>query len=79
MANIVKYTDQKWTEPAVVAGETLSVNGHYTGEHLGTAMQDKMHTAVNNDPHCVEHGIVRYGTMMQDKASNANMPVVAGE
>lgn len=73
----IKYTDQKWTEPESVKGEQLSVNGYYTGEHLGTPMQAKDETTANADAHYVEHNTVRYGTIMQDSAVNANMPVKA--
>ena len=38
MANEVKYQNQVWGEP--IAGERLSTNGHYTGEHLGSVTQD---------------------------------------
>ena len=69
--NAVIYTDQTWTTPASVAGETLSVNGHYCGHHKGSQMQE----ATNNpDVHYVDHNTIRYGTMMQDAASDANMP-----
>lgn len=74
MANEVKYADQTWTTPESVAGEQLSVNGYYTGEHVGTPTQDGTYSAGNADPHWVEHNTVRFGTIMQDGASNANMP-----
>ena len=61
MANEVKYKNQVWGEP--IAGERLSTNGHYTGEHLGTVTQDAKHAMT---PHMVEEGIVRLGTMTQD-------------
>lgn len=74
--NAVIYTDQTWTAPASVAGETLSVNGHYCGHHKGKQMQDGLSTeATNNaDAHYVDHNTIRYGTLMQDAASDANMP-----
>ena len=43
MANEVKYQNQIWGEP--IAGERLSTNGHYTGEHLGTPIQDAKNEA----------------------------------
>lgn len=63
MANHVKYENQTWGAP--IAGERLSTNGHYTGEHKGTVMQDAKVSGVTA-PHVVEEGIVRLGTMMQD-------------
>ena len=61
MAHEVKYENQVWGEP--IAGERLSTNGHYTGEHKGTVTQDAL---VSMTAHMVEDGIVRYGTMTQD-------------
>lgn len=75
MANEVKYANQVWGEP--IAGERLSTNGHYTGEHLGTVMQDVAVEGVNQ-PHVVEEAIVRYGTMMKD-AKDTEFPAVVTE
>jgi hypothetical protein len=61
MANQVKYKKQVWGEP--IAGEVLSVNGHYVGEHLGSVTQDAKASMV---AHMVEDSIVRYGTITQD-------------
>ena len=61
MANQVKYKTQTWGEP--IAGEVLSVNGHYVGEHLGSVTQDAKASMV---AHMVEDSIVRYGTITQD-------------
>lgn len=74
--NAVIYTDQTWAEGTPVAGETLSVNAHYCGEKKGTQMQDALssESANNSDKHYVEHNTIRYGTIMQDAASDANMP-----
>lgn len=72
---ITKYTDQVWKAP--IAGETLSVNGYYVGEHLGKPMQATGETEANADAHYVEHNTVRFGTITQDAASNADMPTVA--
>lgn len=72
--NIFKYADQKWTEPESVKDEVLSINGHYTGEHLGTPMQDAADPVVSADPHYVAHHTDHYGTITQDMDSNANMP-----
>ena len=74
MANIVKYENQVWGEP--ITGERLSTNGHYTGEHKGTPMQDAKTEGVDA-PHGVEEGIVRLGTMMQDAIEGSTPKVVA--
>lgn len=79
MANTVKYNDQTWGEGTPVSGEQLSVNGNYTGEHIGKPLQDAKYTAGNDDPHYVEHETVRYGTLTQDAATDANMPTVKTE
>lgn len=74
MANEVKYQNQVWGEP--IAGERLSTNGHYTGEHKGTPTQDKLGaTTTNNNAHYVEENIVRLGTMTQD-AIEGSTPTV---
>jgi len=74
MANEVKYQNQVWGEP--ITGERLSTNGHYTGEHKGTPMQDAKDASANT-PHYVEGVTVRYGTMTQD-AIEGSTPKVAG-
>lgn len=75
MANEVKYQNQVWGEP--IAGERLSTNGHYTGEHKGTPMQDKLGVdTTNGNAHYVEEHIVRLGTMTQD-AIEGSTPKVA--
>lgn len=75
MANTVKYQNQVWDEP--IAGERLSTNGHYTGEHKGTPTQDKLGASTtNNNAHYVEENIVRLGTMTQD-AIEGSTPAVA--
>lgn len=71
MANEVKYQNQVWGEP--IAGERLSTNGHYTGEHLGSVMQDAKCAMT---AHMVEDAIVRFGTMTQD-AIEGSTPKVA--
>lgn len=75
MANEVKYNDVNWSEDTPIAGERLATNGHYTGEHKGTVMQDKLE---ENVPHYVETKTVRYGTMMGD-AKDENFPTVVTE
>ena len=75
MANEVKYQNQVWGEP--IAGERLSTNGHYTGEHLGSPTQDKLGVeTTNKDAHYVEGVTVRLGTMTQD-AIEGSTPKVA--
>lgn len=75
MANEVKYQNQVWGEP--IAGERLSTNGHYTGEHKGTPVQDVLGAdTTNNNAHYVEEHIVRLGTMTQD-AIEGSTPKVA--
>ena len=71
MTNTVKYQNQVWGEP--IAGEILSVNGHYCGEHLGAVTQDAKASMV---AHMVEDSIVRYGTMTQD-AIEGSTPTVS--
>ena len=72
MPKEVKYQNQVWGEP--IAGERLSTNGHYTGEHKGTVMQDALAEGTEQ-PHAVEEATVRYGTMTQD-ATVGSMPAV---
>lgn len=74
MANTVKYNNVDWAEGTPIAGERLATNGHYTGEHKGTPMQDAKN-AGSNTPHYVEGATVRLGTMMQD-AIDENFPTV---
>lgn len=71
---ITKYEDQKWSGGTPIDGEQLSSNGYYTGEKIGTPTQGTGETAANKDAHHVEHNTIRYGTIMQDAATNANMP-----
>ena len=71
MANVVKYQNQVWDEP--IAGERLSTNGHYTGEHKGSVTQD---AKVTMTAHMVEENIVRLGTMTQDAIEGSTPAVV---
>ena len=65
MAHEVKYKNQIWGEP--IAGERLSTNGHYTGEHLGTPTQDALGASTTNtNAHYVADVTVRLGTITQD-------------
>ena len=75
MANQVKYQNQTWGEP--LTGERLSTNGHYTGEHLGTPIQDTLGTDTTNaNAHYVEDVTIRHGTITQD-AIEGSTPEVA--
>lgn len=73
MANVVKYQNVDWPEGTPIAGERMATNGHYTGEHKGTPMQDKLGDTTSNAAHYVEGVTVRYGTLMQD-AIDTNFP-----
>lgn len=75
MANVVKYKNQTWGEP--IPGERLSTNGHYTGEHISTPIQDALGADTTNiNAHYIEGEIVHLGTMMQD-AIEGSTPEVA--
>lgn len=75
MPKNVKYKNQVWGEP--IAGERLSTNGHYTGEHKGTPTQDNLGVnTTNKNAHYVEDNIIRLGTMTQD-AIEGSTPEVA--
>ena len=65
MANEVRYENQVWGEP--IAGERLSTNGHYTGECVGSVLQD---AKCEMTPHLIEEGIVRLGTMTPDRLND---------
>lgn len=71
MPNEIKYQNQVWGEP--IAGERLSTNGHYTGEHIGSVTQDVEASAT---AHYVEENTIRLGTMTQD-AIEGSTPAVA--
>ena len=71
--NEVKYNNQVWGEP--IAGERLSTNGYYTGEHKGTPTQDAKASVT---PHMVEAATVHLGTITQD-ALEGSMPTKKSE
>ena len=75
MRTEIKYENQTFGEP--IAGERMSTNGHYTGEHMGTPMQDAKN-ADANVPHYVESVTVRYGTMTQDAIAGSTPKVAKG-
>lgn len=72
MPNEIKYKDQVWGEP--IAGERLSTNGYYTGEHKGTATQDAL-VEGTTPAHTVEALTVHLGTITPD-ALEGKMPEV---
>lgn len=76
MDNKIKYQPQVWGEP--IAGERLSTNGHYTGEHISTVIQDAKDEA-SNVAHVVEEGIVNLGTVMQDAVEGSTPEPVTEE
>ena len=62
-----KYLPRQWEEGTPIAGERLSTNGHYTGEHLGTPTQDALGAdTTNKNAHYVEDVTIRYGCITQD-------------
>ena len=71
--NEVKYNDQVWGEP--IAGERLSTNGYYTGEHKGTPTPD---AKAEMTAHSVEAATVHLGTITPD-ALEGSMPTVKAE
>lgn len=75
MANEVKYNNVNWAEGTPITGERLATNGHYTGEHKGSVMQDAKDSKANT-PHYVEGATIRLGTMTKD-AIDKNYPTVA--
>lgn len=74
MANEVKYQNQVWGEP--ITGQRLSTNGHYTGEHLGSVMQDAA-VGETEKAHAVEEATIRYGTITQDAIPGSTPEKVA--
>lgn len=76
----VYYEDQTWAEGTPVAGEQLSVNGHYTGEHLGTPMQDAADPEISANPHWVANNTVRHSPIIQDAADpDAPFEIAGGD
>lgn len=75
MVNVVKYDNQVWAEGTPIAGERLSTNGCYTGEHKGTVLQDAKTEGIDQ-PYGVENATIRYGTLMGD-AIEGSMPKVS--
>ena len=65
MANEVKYANVDWAKGTPIAGERMATNGHYTGEHKGTPMQDAKNPSEANAAHYVDGVTIRYGTLMK--------------
>ena len=77
MPNEIKYNKVDWSGGTPIDGERLATNGHYTGEHLGTPMQDAIDDSANT-PHYVENATIRYGQMTQD-AKDSKFPTKIDE
>lgn len=58
----------KYVNQSNDSGERVSTNGYFTGNHVGTVMQDADSSA-DNDKYSVETNTIRMGTMMQDSQS----------
>lgn len=84
MPNEMKYGNVDWPEGSPVAGERLATAGEYTGQHIGTALQDALEGA-DNEAYFGARETVRYGTITQDAADedfpavNESTPVTPGE
>ena len=72
MPNEMKYANVDWPEGSPIEGERLATNGEYTGQHIGTAMQDASLSA-DNEPYLRARETVRYGTLTPD-AGDDNSP-----
>lgn len=74
MANDLKYENVVWGEDSSIVGEMMATNAYYTGEHIGTVMQDAA-TNAYNEPHFAESTTFHNGTIMGD-AVDENFPVI---
>lgn len=63
MVNAVKYVNEVAAKGSPIAGERISTNGYYTGQHKGAPMQGYGEA---NDAYEVEYGTVRLGTITPD-------------
>ena len=63
--NKVTYENEVWSGGTPIDGERLATNGYYTGEHVGSVMQDATASGVEV-AHATEAAIVRYGTRAND-------------
>lgn len=75
MANEIKYNNTTWPEGTPIAGERLSTNSHYTGQHKGSVTQDYLGQSAENQPYWVEDTVIRFGTIMGD-AIDDNFPTI---
>lgn len=72
MPNEMKYGNVDWPEGSPIEGERLATNGEYTGQHVGTPMQDAL-SGADNEPYLRARETVRYGTLTPD-AGDDNFP-----
>lgn len=70
MAKNYVYDDQAWGDDTPIAGETLSVNAHYTGHYNGKPLQI---TGEDTQAWDRERNSARFGTIMQ--STDSNLPV----
>lgn len=71
-----EYENQVWGEP--IEGERLSTNAFYTGEQVGSVLQDAKVTGVTA-AHGVEAGTVHVGSIAQDAVPDSMPEVKAAE
>lgn len=76
MPNEVKYANLVWPDTPV-KGERLATNGHYTGQHKGTPLQDAK-VEGTQAANSVEAATVRYGTIMGDAIDTRTFPTKQG-
>ena len=72
MPNEMKYGNVDWPEGSPIEGERLATNGEYTGQHIGTTMQDAA-SGADNEAYLRARETVRYGTLTPD-AGDDNFP-----
>ena len=60
----------KYVNQTNASSERVSTNGYFTGNRLGTVMQD-VASGADNSKYSVEDNTIRIGSMMQDAASNS--------
>ena len=65
MANEIKYQNEVWGEDTPIAGERLSTNAFYTGQQLGTVLQDAT-SSDTDQPYHNELNTTHLGTVLQD-------------
>ncbi len=72
MPNEMKYGNVNWSEGSPIDGERMATNGEYTGQHIGTPIQDAL-SGADNEPYLSARETVRYGTLTPD-ASDEHFP-----